>query len=86
MLKIIYERLLLKVKLNLFKVCESSRVSESATFSNTAQTRLLLCKFLEESHFCLTTFDINRILFLFFYHDELFVSYVLYVKQNILIV
>ena len=68
-LKIICEQLLLKVKLNLYKVCKSSTVSESASFSNTAQTRLLLCKFPEESQFCLTTFEINLIIFLFFYHD-----------------
>ena len=30
---------------------QTSRVSESATFSSTAETSLLLCKFLEELHF-----------------------------------
>ena len=50
-LKIIYKRLLVKVKLNLSKVCKSSRVSEKATFSNTAQTRLHICKFPEDLHF-----------------------------------
>ena len=30
---------------------QMSRVSESVTFSNTAQTSLLHCKFLEELHF-----------------------------------
>ena len=91
-LKIICERLLLKVKLNLPKVCKLSRVSESATFSNTTQTRLLLpCKFPEELHFWAITFEINCIIFfLFFYDDELFMSYVLivilFVKQDILIV
>ena len=87
-LKIICQRLPLKVKLNLSKVCKSSRVSESATFSNAAQTSLLLCKFPEDSLCCLTTFESNRSYI--FYHDELFMSYVLivilFVKQNILIV
>ena len=43
-------RLLLKVKLNLSKVSKSFRVSKSATFSITAQTKLLLCKFPEKLH------------------------------------
>ena len=39
---------------------QTSRVSESATFQkNKAQTSLLLCKFLEELHFWMTTFEIN---------------------------
>ena len=41
-------------------------VPECATFSNTAQTRLLLCKFPEELHFSVTTFEINHIIFLVF--------------------
>ena len=43
-------RLLLKVKLNLSKVSKSFRVSKSAAFSITAQTKLLLCKFPEKLH------------------------------------
>ena len=54
---------------------QTSRVSESATFSSTAETGLLLCKFLEELHFWVTTVEINQTIFLviFIFHK----SYVL---------
>ena len=69
-LKIICEQLLVKVKPKLFKVCQiiqrvakiyketffKAVVSERATFSNIAQTRLLLCNFAEEVHFWAITF------------------------------
>ena len=79
---------------------QTSRASESPTLSNTAQTSLLLCKFLEELHFWVTTFEINQIIFTMIYlYQIIFIftmsylysikSYVLkvilFVKQNTLI-
>ena len=73
-------------------------VSESATFSNTAQTRLLLLNLQNKLHFLVITFEINRISFvyqheLFMFHQGNFGSIdvvcfngnLIFVKQNIFI-
>ena len=44
--------------------------SESTKYSNTAQTKLFLCKFSEEFYFSLTNFEIYHIIFLDFLSTE----------------
>ena len=79
----------IEVKLNLSKVCKSPRVSEGATFSNTAQTRLLLCKFPDELHFWVTNFEIQHIFLVLLWQWVIYIPLCfkrnLFVKQNILI-
>ena len=78
-----------EVKLNLSKVFKLSRVSEGATFSNTAQTRLLLCKFPDELHFWVTNFEIQHIFLVLLWQWVIYIPLCfkrnLFVKQNILI-
>ena len=78
-----------EVKLNLSKVCKLSRVSEGATFSNTAQTRLLLCKFPDELHFWVTNFEIEHIFLVLLWQWVIYIPLCfkrnLFVKQNLLI-